>query len=96
MKGDPVPRAATDRLEVRLQHDLKARIQRAADLLDVPLSDFVRSAAGSEADRVLLEHTTTVLPAEFFDRLMAALDEPQQPSPALMRAAGRLARVTQR
>ena len=89
-------RTAIDRLEVRLQQELKARIQRAADLLDVPLSDFVRSAAGSEADRVLLEHAATVVPAEFFDRLMAALDEPPDPSPALARAAGRLPRITQR
>ena len=91
-----MPRTAVDRLEVRLQHELKIRIQRAADLLDVPLSDFVRSAAGSEADRVLLEHTATVVPAEFFDRLMAALDAPPDPSPALARAAGRLPEITQR
>lgn len=36
---------ATARLEVRMRRDSKARLERAADLLQVPLSDFVRSAA---------------------------------------------------
>ena len=37
--------AATARLEVRVRPDTKARLERAAALTQVPVSDFVRSAA---------------------------------------------------
>lgn len=82
--------AATARLEVRVRPDTKARLERAAALAQVPVSDFVRSAAVDRADLVLAEHDTqTLVPAGFYDELLAALDAPTQPNPALSRAAGR-------
>lgn len=81
---------ASARLEVRVRPSSKARLERAADLLQVPLSDFVRSAAEDRADQVLREHETqTNVPAEFFDDLLAALDMPAQSNKALARAAKR-------
>lgn len=82
--------AATARLEVRVRPDSKARLERAAALVQVPVSDFVRSAAEERAERVLAEHETrTVVPAEFYDELLAALEAPARPNPALSRAARR-------
>jgi uncharacterized protein (DUF1778 family) len=82
--------AATARLEVRVRPDSKARLERAAALAQVPLSDFVRSAAEDRAEQVLREHDTqTSVPAEFFDDLLSALDSPVQPNKALSRAAVR-------
>lgn len=82
--------AATARLEVRVRPDSKARLQRAAALTQVPVSDFVRSAAEERAEQVLAEHDTqTLVPAQFYDELLAALDAPGRPSPALSRAARR-------
>ena len=82
--------AATARLEVRVRPDSKARLERAAALAHVPLSDFVRSAAEDRAEQVLREHDTqTTVPAEFFDDLLSALDSPAQPNKALSRAAQR-------
>jgi uncharacterized protein (DUF1778 family) len=80
--------AATARLEVRVRPDTKARLERAAALAKVPVSDFVRSAAEDRAEQILLEHESqTTVPAEFFDDLLAALDAPAQPNAALTRAA---------
>jgi uncharacterized protein (DUF1778 family) len=88
---------ATARLEVRVRPESKARIEHAAALVDVPLSDFVRSAAEERAERVMAEHETqTRVPSEFFDELLAALDVPGEPSTALARAAGRARRAVDR
>lgn len=80
--------AATARLEVRVRPESKARLERAAALVQVPVSDFVRSAAEDRAEQVLREHDThTSVPDGFFDDLLAALDAPAQPNEALTRAA---------
>ncbi len=87
--------AATARLEVRLQPDSKARLERAAELAHVPVSDFVRSAAEERAEQVLREHDAqTTVPAGFFDDLLAALDAPAQANDALARAAERARSVS--
>lgn len=89
--------AATARLEVRLQPDSKARLERAAELTHVPVSDFVRSAVEERAEQVLRDHDVqTTVPAEFFDDLLAALDTPAEANAALARAAQRAQRVVRR
>lgn len=89
--------AATARLEVRLQPDSKARLERAAELEHVPVSDFVRSAAEERAGQVLREHDAqTTVPSAFFEELLAALDAPEQPNDALARAAQRARRLVVR
>jgi uncharacterized protein (DUF1778 family) len=89
---------ATSRLEIRVQPDTKSRIERAARLSDVSVSEFVRAALEDAADVVLAEHesSTRVDPA-FYDGLIDALDLPARPAPAVTRAARRAATsVTQR
>jgi uncharacterized protein (DUF1778 family) len=89
--------AATARLEVRVRPEAKAKIARAADLVNLPVSDFVRSAAEDRAEEVLREHESqTRVPAAFYDDLLAALDEPVRPSPALRRASRRTRDVVTR
>ena len=69
--------ASTARLEFRLADESKARMERAAEIAQVPLSDFVRTAAEERTDQVLREHEATVtVPAAFFDELLDALDAP--------------------
>ena len=81
---------ATARLEVRVRPESKARIALAADLVNVPVSDFVRSAAEDRAEQILHEHESqTRVPAAFFDDLLLALDNSDRPSAALRRAARR-------
>ncbi len=82
--------AASARLEVRLQPESKARLARAAELVHVPVSDFVRSAAEERAEQVLREHhMQTTVSAAFFEDLLAALDAPAQSNDALARAGER-------
>jgi uncharacterized protein (DUF1778 family) len=89
--------SATARLEVRVRPEVKERIEHAAELAQVPVSDFVRTAAEERADRVLAEHLTqSRVPAAFFDELLEALDAEPQPNPALAAAAARARTLVQR
>jgi uncharacterized protein (DUF1778 family) len=88
---------ASHRFEFRLRPDSKQRIEHAASLVDESTSDFVRAAAEQRADVVLREHdAVTIVPAAFFDELLAALDAEPQPSAALARAAKRAGDVVDR
>lgn len=85
--------AATTRLDVRPQPASKARLERAAALTNVPVSDFVRSALEKRVEQVLRDHDVqTTVPADFFDDLLAALDAPAEANAALARAAQRVVR----
>jgi uncharacterized protein (DUF1778 family) len=89
--------SASDRFEFRIRPESKQRIDHAAKLVHESASDFVRAAAERRADEVLLEHdVVTIVPAEFFDQLLAALDAEPQPSPALARAGKAARRVVRR
>ncbi len=83
-------RLASARLEFRVRPDRKSRIEAAAALLGEPVSEFARAAAEEKAERVLAEHeATTRVPAEFFDDLLAAFDEPANANRTLTDAAER-------
>ncbi len=82
--------AASARLEFRVRPDRKSLIERAAELVHEPVSEFARTAAEEKADRIIREHeATTTVPAGFFDDLLDALDAPASPNAALTRAARR-------
>ena len=86
--------AASARLEFRVRPERKSRIERAAELVHEPVSEFARTAAEEKAERVIREHeATTTVPAEFFDDLLDALDAAPRANAALARAA-RQARET--
>jgi uncharacterized protein (DUF1778 family) len=81
---------ATARLEIRLRPESKSALERAAAFEDVAVSDFVRSAVEARIEEVLRQHEQrTVVPATFFDDLLAALDDPPKANVALVRAAKR-------
>jgi len=82
--------SATARIEVRVSPEVKARIEYAASLDDTSVSNFVLAAAKERAEEVVRQHHThTVVPAEFFDSLIAALDEPAEANDALVKAIRR-------
>ena len=83
--------AKTARIETRVSVAARRRIDRAAALQGSTLSAFIVSAAVERADEVLAAHDTTTVPAEYFDRLLAAIDKPN-PAPRLRAAAKRSAR----
>jgi uncharacterized protein (DUF1778 family) len=83
--------AADARLEYRLRSEAKRKIEKAAALVHESASDFARTAAEQRAEQVLAEHShlVTIVPSEFFDDLLAALDEPPTANSALRTAARR-------
>lgn len=75
----------TDRLEARLTSAQRVEIERAAKLASESVSSFVVTAAVQRAEALVAEHTSTVVSAAYFDRLVASLDEPDE-APGLARA----------
>ncbi len=77
--------AIATRLNFRVRPETERRLRTAAAASDQSLTDFVISAAEERADEVLASHT--LVPAEYYEALLAALDEPPQPNEALISAA---------
>lgn len=83
----------TARLNFRVRPDTEHRLRAAAAATDQSLTDFVISAAEARADEVLASHT--LVPADYFDQFIAALDAPAAPNEAL-RALARRPRLVKR
>ena len=75
------------RLNFRVRPDTEQRLRAAAAACEESLTDFVIAAAEERANEVLATHT--MVPADYFDKLIAALDEPVQTNEALRKAARR-------
>lgn len=84
----------TERVEARVAPRDRARIDRAAALEGQSVSAFMVSAAAEKADQVIAARTTTVVPTDYFDRVIAAMDRADR-APRLARAV-RLARERRR
>ncbi len=67
--------ARTDRVEARLAADERERIRRAAELTHTSMSSFLVAAAVEKADEVLASHVVTTVPSDYFERLLASLDD---------------------
>lgn len=85
----------TDRIEARVEPERAERIRYAAELSRTSVSAFVVDAAFEKAERVIAEQRETVVPPDFFDSLLEALDEPPQVVPALKRAVDRAAETVE-
>lgn len=85
-----------ERIEARIEAEKAERIRYAAELQEKSMSSFVVEAAAEYADRVIASHAETVVPVEFFDSLLAALDEDPSKDrdiPSLRKAAARARRI---
>jgi uncharacterized protein (DUF1778 family) len=88
--------SVSTRFEFRVRPEAKQHIEHAASLVHESASDFVRAAAERRAEQVLRDHdVVTTVPADYFDRLISALDEPPQANDALKRAGIRARVVVQ-
>lgn len=76
----------TDRLEARLTRTERKRIEHGAALAGEPVSSFLVAAALDRAEALVSEQATTVVPNDYFDRLVSSLDEVGH-APTLERAA---------
>jgi uncharacterized protein (DUF1778 family) len=83
------------RIEMRADPESDALITAAAAACHVSVSAFVLEAATEEAGRVLGRADLTLMPADQFDALIAALDKPDE-APRLAEAARSPRRYTRR
>lgn len=86
--------AAAERLGFRVAPGVKKRLEDAARSLGVPLTEFVLGAAQDKADEVL--GAKTVVPPDYFDKLINALNAPAEENEPLRRAASRAPSVVHR
>ena len=78
--------AKAERLEARLTSTERKQIEQAAALAGESVSSFVVLAALDRADVLVREQASTVVPAAYFDELVASLDRPEE-ARGLARAA---------
>lgn len=83
-----------ERLEARLTSTERKQIEQAAALAGESVSSFVVLAALDRADILVRERASTVIPAAYFDQLVASLDEPDD-APELAKVAAAVARRRQ-
>ncbi len=68
----------SDRQEIRVSHEERTKIERAANMAQISVSAFCRESAVEKAEKLIAEQTTTVVPADFFDSLLSAIDKPDK------------------
>jgi len=78
--------AATDRLEMRLQHDEKGLLARAAALEGVKLSQFVLEPALKRARAVIVKAERITTTASGYRDVLDALANPPKPTTELIAA----------
>ena len=76
----------TERAEARLRPDQKARIERAASLKGLSISDFIVQHADEAAIRTIEQHETWSLTERDREVFLAALVNPPDPSTRLVAA----------
>ena len=79
--------AKGERIDLRVQEDLKERFSAAAEAVGMSLTGFVIAAAQEQAARVLRTQHSVVLSDRDRDRFLAALDLPARSVPESVRRA---------
>ena len=90
-----MPRVAvqdSQRMNLRVKPDQKARLLRAASLRNTDLTDFVLRLALREADAVIEEAERIDLSSRDYSRVMDLLENPPPPNDKLRSAAAALPR----
>ncbi len=78
---------ASARLEARINPEIKALWQKAADLEGVTLTDFVIASVQAAAHKTIEQHQTLKLSIEDSEAFVEAVLNPPQASDALVAAA---------
>ncbi|MBI3930015.1 MAG: DUF1778 domain-containing protein [Armatimonadetes bacterium] len=76
---------ANPRLAFRMKRELKARVEEAASLMGLTVTDFVVSTLSQRASEVLERQNNLTLSDRDRDRFLEALDRQGQPVPCLLR-----------
>jgi len=88
----------SDRLEARVSPEQRARLELAATISGTSVSAFVVDAAVERAEQVVAAQMSTTVPADYFDRLLSAIDEPDRAATLtkVARRVGRRPRIASR
>jgi uncharacterized protein (DUF1778 family) len=86
----------TARLEARVNPEIKALWQKAADLQGVTLTDFVIASVQEAAYKVIQQHQTLKLSLEDAEAFVEALQNLPKPSDSLIAAALRYKQIIQK
>jgi uncharacterized protein (DUF1778 family) len=81
-------------LNFRVESAVEERLRAAAAIEHKTITEFVLGAAAERAEEVIAAQS--VVPTEYFDQLLAALDAPDEPMPELERLAARPRRFIRR
>ena len=90
-----MPRVAdqdSERMNLRVKSEQKARLLRAASLRNTDLTDFVLRLALREADAVIEEAERVDLSSRDYSRVMDLLENPPTPNDKLRAAVAALPR----
>lgn len=88
-----MPRAAlddSDRMNIRVKPEVKARLMRAAALRHTDLTSFVTQSALREAEAVIAEADVIRASDRDFSRILELLENPPKPNDRLHAAAAAL------
>ncbi|WP_054313375.1 DUF1778 domain-containing protein [Mesorhizobium sp. 1M-11] len=77
----------TDRMNIRVKPEVKARLMRAAALRHTDLTSFVTQTALREAEAVIAEADVVKTSGRDFARILQLLDNPPKPNARLRAAA---------
>lgn len=80
---------ANPRLAFRMKPELKERIEEAAGLLGLNLTDFVLSTLSERASEVVERHRNITLSDRDRNRFLEALNRPGRPIPVLVKTIKR-------
>lgn len=89
-----MPSVKSRRIEQRIDPETEELVSKAAAMLDESVSAFVVRSARTEAQRVLARSDLTLMPAEQFDAMVAALEAAPRRQTALAEATERPRRFT--
>lgn len=84
-----------DRLQVRLDHEAKAVLERAAGYRHQTVSQFVLESALEQADQVIHDKELVTLSPDDWHRFQAALVDPPAPNSALRKAFATYQKATE-
>ena len=87
-----LPLAKTERLSCRIAPEHKHLLECAASRLGLSVTDYLVSTALQAANAELLPEAPILLSREDMEAVLAAIENPPEPAPALVRALKRYAK----
>lgn len=96
MKDVATKSNGSSRLNFRLPSEIKKRVENAALVSGITVTDFAISALANSADEVLQKHQNRRLSNRDRDIFLAMLANPPEPNAALRKAAQRYKKLVKR